>query len=70
MSPVTQKYSILSPFSLSKDITSYVGLIVDGILDENILKEKACELAARSSILGGELVTKARTSHSILSVSC
>lgn len=44
--------------SLAKNLTVFVGLVVDSVLDAGILKDAARELIARWPILGGHLKTK------------
>ena len=51
-------YATKTTNSLAKDLTVFVGLVVDGPLDIRTLRDAAEALVARWPILGGELVTK------------
>lgn len=51
-------YATKTTNSLAKDLTVFVGLVVDGPLDIRTLRDAAEALVARWPILGGKLVTK------------
>ena len=50
-------YSTKTNNSLAKDLTIFIGLVIDGVLDVRVLESKATELVSLWSILGGTLVT-------------
>jgi hypothetical protein len=52
------KYATKTNNSLAKDLTVFVGLVVDKVLDIGILHHAAKELVTQWPILGGQLVTK------------
>jgi hypothetical protein len=51
--PVIQPKTTYVP---AKDITTFVGFVVKGVLDVNILKKAAEELITQWPILGGRLI--------------
>jgi hypothetical protein len=57
-SKIPERYSLLTVNNVTKDVTVFVGLVVSGILDSELLARKASELISLWPILGGELVTK------------
>ncbi|KAI5776256.1 hypothetical protein EDC01DRAFT_715175 [Geopyxis carbonaria] len=52
------QYSLLTNNNLTKDVTIFVGIVVSGVLNVEILESKAQELVTEWPLLGGKLVTK------------
>jgi hypothetical protein len=56
-------YTTATNNSLAKDLTVFVGLIVDKILDVGILHHAAQDLVTQWPILGGQLITRVTFSN-------
>jgi len=46
--------------SMAKDLTIYIGLVFDGVLDGKLLEQKYREFVVRWPIVGGKLVINVR----------
>lgn len=54
---IPAQYATLSQCRTPKDSTAFVGLVVDGVLDETVLAAKVDELFERWPLLKGRLLT-------------
>lgn len=43
---------------MTRDVTTFVGIVVTGVLDAQLLQRKAVELITRWPALGGKIITK------------
>lgn len=43
---------------MTRDVTTFVGIVVTGVLDAQLLQRKTVELIARWPALGGKIITK------------
>lgn len=55
------QHSPKTSFVFAKDITNFVGLVINGVLDTGILERAAKDLIAQWPVLGGSLITTACT---------
>lgn len=54
----SEPYSGLTNNPITKDSSVFIGIVVRGSLDVDVLKDKATELIAKWPVLGGKLITK------------
>lgn len=55
---IPEKYTPMSNTSMTRDVTTFVGIVVTGVLDAQLLQRKTVELIARWPALGGKIITK------------